>query len=64
MISKFLDFIHAEFTDPAVKRGIIVVLSLIGIKYGLDQIHSEDLATAIWALVSVGLSRMPGKGQS
>lgn len=64
MISKFIDFLHSEFTDPAVQRGIIVVISLIGIKYGLDQVHSDAIATAIWAFVSIGLSRMPGKGQT
>lgn len=63
MLSKLWNFIRAELSDPAVQRGIIVVLSMIGLKYGLDQVHSDDLATAIWAAVTIVLSRMPGKAQ-
>ena len=64
MLSRIIAIFKAELTDPAVKRGIIVVISMIGIKHGLDQVHADELAVAIWAFVTVGVSRMPGKDKS
>lgn len=64
MLSKIWNLICAELGDPAVQRGIIVMLSMLGLKYGLDRAHADTLATAVWSALTIAVSRMPGKGQS
>lgn len=68
MLSKIANFFRSELSDPAVQRGVIVVISMLavkfGLKYGVDRSRADVLATAVWSFLTIAVARMPGKGQS